>query len=338
MSSTYERILALKDSIYGELTSLQVDADLHAEEEFDACVRIQAFRRGIVCRRYTKFKHECAQRVQRTFRGSLARVKTKAIRKFRMEIESMAYFHYQAAAIQRVFRGFYSRRYTHDFYARKQFIQDVVKTSEKLRESLADHRRQLEEEARRKEEEDKRIEFSKITQNLHHLLSTQSQPGIYNSPFIQDDPPTVYNKKVEDHLNEQFKDYLRKEGGVVSISDRKKSIRDSRPISRRTLRSEGEYITAQDRTKKAERFERYKNVSSKNFTTYGKISHPIPQPIATGTEYIEFWRIAKSSRAFPSKNRKPFFTRVRNGKDFHEYDIERYERTRRLGGMRGNTR
>lgn len=48
------------------------------------------------------------------------------------------------------FRGFYSRKYEHDFYARKKYLQHVEKKNEEVRAILdSHHKKQLMEEAKR---------------------------------------------------------------------------------------------------------------------------------------------------------------------------------------------
>ena len=48
------------------------------------------------------------------------------------------------------FRGFYSRKYEHDFYARKKYLQHVEKKNEEVRAILdSHHKKQLMEESKR---------------------------------------------------------------------------------------------------------------------------------------------------------------------------------------------
>eukprot|EP00826_Nyctotherus_ovalis_P058887 TRINITY_DN8142_c0_g1_i11.p2 TRINITY_DN8142_c0_g1~~TRINITY_DN8142_c0_g1_i11.p2 ORF type:complete len:113 (+),score=52.29 TRINITY_DN8142_c0_g1_i11:671-1009(+) len=49
-----------------------------------------------------------------------------------------------------------------------------------------------------------RAEFAMITGNLHHLLSTKIQPGVYNSPYIAV-KPQAFNVDIETHLQTSFK-------------------------------------------------------------------------------------------------------------------------------------
>lgn len=50
-------------------------------------------------------------------------------------------------------------------------------------------------------EEKAQREFNAVTQNLHHLVSTKVNAGIYNSPYSFDGPVTVNGIPVEDHIN-----------------------------------------------------------------------------------------------------------------------------------------
>jgi hypothetical protein len=52
----------------------------------------------------------------------MGRLRTNAIFSDKKQFERMAFFHYQASIIQKAFRGYYSRRYSHDFFARKAYI------------------------------------------------------------------------------------------------------------------------------------------------------------------------------------------------------------------------
>lgn len=54
--------------------------------------------------------------------------------------------------------------------------------------------------------ENQRKTFDKLATNLHHLMSTKSIPGIYNSPYILDEnKPQVFGANVEEHLKTNVK-------------------------------------------------------------------------------------------------------------------------------------
>ena len=50
-----------------------------------------------------------------------------------------------------------------------------------------------------------------IAQNLHHLVSTKSTSGVFNSPYMRDSGriPTIRGVEVEKHLTISAKDLLR---------------------------------------------------------------------------------------------------------------------------------
>ena len=43
---------------------------------------------------------------------------------------------------------------------------------------------------------------------MHHLSSTKTIPGVYNSPFAMQ-KPAAFEKTVEEHLKDAFKDNYR---------------------------------------------------------------------------------------------------------------------------------
>jgi hypothetical protein len=64
---------------------------------------------------------------------------------------------------------------------------------------------------RTKEAFDKqRKDFFKIASNLHHLVSTTTIPGVYNSPYLpEESKPVVFSANVETHLKLNIKNNLK---------------------------------------------------------------------------------------------------------------------------------
>lgn len=57
--------------------------------------------------------------------------------------------------------------------------------------------------------EKQRREFDNLAINLHHLISTEAIPGVYNSPYIPDDKkPQVFGANVETHIKNNIKYYM----------------------------------------------------------------------------------------------------------------------------------
>ena len=85
----------------------------------------------------------------------------------------------------------------------------------------------MERERARKREQ----EFKKVTENLHHLVSTKTTPGIYNNPYFENKRPKVRGRSVEEHLKEAFKKrgkkkFMKKKYTEPQVLDRR-SIRIS---------------------------------------------------------------------------------------------------------------
>ena len=81
------------------------------------------------------------------------------------------------------YRGYYSRKYEHDFYARKAYLAHVSNKNEEVRMHLDNHHKEKLREEEIRQEECARTEFGELAQNLHHLSSTKTIPGVYNPPY-----------------------------------------------------------------------------------------------------------------------------------------------------------
>ena len=116
-----------------------------------------------------------------------------------------------ATVIQKSFRAFYSRRYKHSYYERKAYLASVTLKDEKIRElseAVAESQYQEREQLRRTQAEE---EFLGLAKDLHHLCSTGSIPGVFNSPYNME-PVRAFGKPVESQLKATFarSGYLKK--------------------------------------------------------------------------------------------------------------------------------
>jgi hypothetical protein len=160
--------------------------------------------------------------IQRLYRGHLARRRVRALVDARYAALLSAPRHYAATTLQRHFRGFYSRKYIKDFYARKAYVLAVTAKGEQLRaemdaalaEQVARHLSQEEAKAR--------AAFDAATQNLHHLVSTRAQPGVYNPPYAarMEDVPSAFGVPLETHLRVGTLRFLRTNGLYTTAPSR----------------------------------------------------------------------------------------------------------------------
>lgn len=70
--------------------------------------------------------------IQRLLRGHFARVRARREAERKAEAEADGVVNHLVVMVQKVFRGFRSRKYRHDYYARKSYINDVQKKGEAL--------------------------------------------------------------------------------------------------------------------------------------------------------------------------------------------------------------
>jgi len=113
--------------------------------------------------------------------------------------------------VQKIFRGFYSRKHVHNFYLRKAYLDSVAQTGHERRAELAQHFVQLHEMESRRMDEERLTKFEKVVSSLHHMRSTGSCAGVYNSPYDQMAPATVYGLPIEEHLRNVARGTLRQQ-------------------------------------------------------------------------------------------------------------------------------
>ncbi|QDZ22780.1 hypothetical protein HOP50_08g53280 [Chloropicon primus] len=207
-------------------------AEENRELESHAATVIQSYYRAFVVRRSLSRLNGHAVVIQKVYRARLAKKKHKKLLHQHIIALRVEYFNKQAICIQKHYRAFMSRKYKHDFYARKEYIREVTRRSEEVvKEMRSSHKRQVEYEETTKYAECQ-VKFEEIFSKLHHLISTESCPSIFNSPYtaLTGGPPTIAGQHVEDYLRKTKKGELAKTLPQVdenSIAGLDKSFEDS---------------------------------------------------------------------------------------------------------------
>ena len=341
----FQTIFGKCPELFDELEASLAVAEEHYEDERDAVTKIQKVFRGSSVRATRTHMFHACRSIQRVYRGHLARDKCARLEDAKRSDIRMGFFHYQAHIVQKSFRGYYSRRYYHDFYARKAYISSIMHKSDALKRQLQEHRTKLERKQAAERETDARMEFEKVTENLHHLLSTSAQAGIYNSPYLQGNVPTAFDVPVEDHLRNGMTKYLtttmrQKRSGRGGSNDRvgtstsRQSTRQSgRTRSRVSVRAGSQYGVEKEQQRWEEKFSRLRRLSPKPFSAGGRENlGKFEGGISIGTPYEELWKIARSSRdpAVEDKTKRvssaPFVTAMKKrGRAFDDYADDAFE-------------
>mmetsp|Transcript_32957 Transcript_32957/g.78231 ORF Transcript_32957/g.78231 Transcript_32957/m.78231 type:complete len:292 (-) Transcript_32957:96-971(-) len=125
----------------------------------------------------------------------------------------MEYFDRMATRIQRLWRGHLSRKHVHSFYARRRYLEEVARKNAETRAMLDEEFWRSLEQQKRSEEERARTRFGSTISQMHHLVSTFSQPGIFNSPYLEvsGGAPKVASLPIEEHLQRSARGALAKQ-------------------------------------------------------------------------------------------------------------------------------
>jgi len=183
----------------------------HAAQDHAAAVLIQRRWRGYRDRRWLAFLSACALRIQTQYRGFKGRQRFMQELAGRELAAQKSYFDAQAVMIQKYVRGFLSRKYAQDIYARRSYIQTVARTGDTLLE--ASDAAQLSQLAAlaAKSEEDRGRAFESLTRNMHHLLSTRAIPSVFQAPLAtgvgagEAVQVTAFDIPMEEHIKEAFR-------------------------------------------------------------------------------------------------------------------------------------
>lgn len=178
------------------------NANDHYLFETAAATRLQALYRASKVRERWHAVATAARRIQRLGRGMLGRLKAKAALMTRADMCNMAYFNHCAVTLQKVFRGFWCRNYVHCMKTRTRYLTGIAAIGDRTNKWLSDYEQRALQEQKRQVEDDKRDLFNNLASGLHHLISTQTIPGVYNPPY-SDAVPTAFNVPIEQHLRLQ---------------------------------------------------------------------------------------------------------------------------------------
>jgi len=98
------------------------------------------------------------------------------------------------------FRGFYSRKYFHDFHSRREYLQQILTQNMKTLELMKAHEVESREQALRDEEQRQLCSLKQLGGRLHHLVSTKSVDGVYNGIVTRN--YKIGDMRVEDYLRQ----------------------------------------------------------------------------------------------------------------------------------------
>ncbi|KAJ3147553.1 spermatogenesis-associated protein 17 [Geranomyces michiganensis] len=186
MALSYARIWPRKGvDIVEQFFLMASDAELHRDAEHNAAITMQKAWRGFLVRNRLENLNMAATAIQRYYRGYRGRQLLEELIVARNTARRMAYYFDMAARIQRIWRGYWTRAHVFNYYERKAYIQAVKEKMEELREHLADHLLQQEQEQKAYIAGLAAQKADRLAGNRHHLLGTKDVPGIYSGAIGQ---------------------------------------------------------------------------------------------------------------------------------------------------------
>ena len=282
MAASCSWLRGLRESAPAEIDAAFYAATQAAEtarpSEEAACRRLQAAWRGRTARVLVTYWAHHGLIVERITRGHLGRQQARLARIARDVRLQREFFDAFATTIQLRFRAFHSRKYLHNFYARRAYVDAVVHKGEALKAQLQQH---LESQvvAKTTEQESKgRETVTRLATRLHHLRSTASCAGIYNSPYHLGFHPTAFGVPVEDHLRNAVRPLIKQELRARKL----RPIGSLPPIQPRNMH-QATYGEMQSEERQEKWLSKTKRVGESDFmTATGKMPLGYPGSVHTG--------------------------------------------------------
>jgi hypothetical protein len=242
--------------------------------------------------------------LSRVYRGHLARRRCKRLRAQAARAHRRAVLDFYAVAIQKLVRGVHSRTNRLDFRKRKAYIGELAAKGDHMRRMLEENLRKQQEEEQVASEKAARAELVKVTQDLHHLVSTRAVAGIYNSP-MQPASATSFGIPVETHIRENARRVVTARLTTTRLPSR---LTPYPPSNKTTLQATAPYDAVQRDTRKQTKYHKLRRIGTADFAAVYNPEQDVARKrnapgINAGIEYLDDWRNPYKKRGVPRSKR-----------------------------------
>uniref|UniRef100_A0A7S3M3D7 Uncharacterized protein n=1 Tax=Spumella elongata TaxID=89044 RepID=A0A7S3M3D7_9STRA len=319
----YYKLLESKNDFMQKFWTTLKIAEENSGIDNSAALSIQRVYRGTTSRERIAKKSYKANEIQRVFRGLLGRNIARNKLKELDESRQLSLFNYLCIQLQKCFRGYYSRKYKHDQHRRKEYCKMLEEQGEQVRQNLQKYAEDLAEREEAEKEQKKDEEFTRLAQNLHHLVSTKRIPGIYKPLPYYNNAPTMKAMPIEEHVRGVVKDLLRTRGiahtGMVTDLNGTKKIPLKGLKYRLSVQASAPYDAVEQDNKRKAMLHKIITADKGSFAAGGKtnlINQPTV-PLSVGNPYMDPWAnpmlvkgVPKDQKQLEESNRtfKPLFT------------------------------
>ena len=204
--------------------------------ELKAAIVFQKYARRLICRKRFLLLKTQALEVQKALRGYLARANHQKDVEEQNDNLMKQFFEYHISIIIKHWLGYKCRKNVMDYHANRKWLEVTRKKNEETLIELKEQAAKRQYELDRENEENQRRNLVNIAKNLHHLVSTATIPGVYNTPFLPAElKPQVYNADIEEHLRGIFKSsYMKNKGRFLKKIEQSGNISKTRTKSSNT--------------------------------------------------------------------------------------------------------
>ncbi|KNC50641.1 uncharacterized protein AMSG_00803 [Thecamonas trahens ATCC 50062] len=168
-----------------------------------AATAIQAAARGAAVRREASEAAAAAAVIQRAWRAHLARAEGEAAVDAAAAALAAAWYAAAATAIQRVFRGFISRKYVADMQRRRAYLDAVAANNAVVRKELDAYAAASAAAAAEADAAAMAHAFLSAATSVHHLVGTAAIPGVF-TPAGRPPPISPFGDTVEESIKYAF--------------------------------------------------------------------------------------------------------------------------------------
>lgn len=276
-----------KKTIINEIVRLQKIADECFPLEKRSVITIQRAYRGTRCRHSINDKRWGSREIQRVFRGHLGRIAATAAKNKKLNLEYILPFHFYASQIQKVFLGYYSRKYIHNVSDHKNFVRKLIETNNEAKKRLNEHYESLMKSEEQAAEEIAERHFKQHAGNLHHLVSTSAIPGVYRHPYGGEE--TVLAIGAEEHIRSAVRDLLTQRRSREATSSKLKQtndgVRDMKSLQSSCLYGLGHEVKLHE-----EMIHKLSTIGPSVFQAGNKAKQPhYSRGISDGTPFVDPW-------------------------------------------------
>jgi len=268
-------------------------------KETKAATKIQTRFRESTARRDYQSRRRHAAELQRVYRGFVGRSITAARRAQRKVVKQGLLYASFAEIVQKIWRGYNSRKRKHDYHARKEYIRTIVDKSSELQRRIEEYAEEARKEAAKRKAEKRRKLFQQKSARLNYLVGTKAQPGVFNGPYHEQ--PTVDGVPLETCIKQNVNAYLKK-----NKLDRKKSV--LKPYPRRnkmSIQMTSKYDVPRKASQRARQKNKRRRIGPKNMLTGRRPHTPVyRRGFQEGCEYIEPRELKKTSKERLEKDKK----------------------------------